>query len=90
MDNISQKFSTNISDNTVFNIKNTASFLNISSATVRNWVKSGYLKSFNNNSKNFFHINEIKNIKSEIINGSSVKLSKRANKSKADRTFIPE
>ncbi|MEA2065305.1 MAG: N-6 DNA methylase [Patescibacteria group bacterium] len=85
-----QKISTKINNNTIFDIKNTASFLNISSATVRNWLKSGHLKSFDNNSKNFFHINEIQNIKSKIINGNFVKLNKRANKSEATKTFIPE
>ena len=90
MANGAQKIITNINNNAVFNIKNTASFLGISSATVRNWAKCGYLKSFDNNSRNFFHINEIKNIKSEIINGNFVKLNKRANKSGANKTFIPD
>ena len=88
MANGAQKIITNINNNAVFNIKNTASFLGISSATVRNWAKCGYLKSFDNNSRNFFHINEIKNIKSEIINGNFVKLNKRANKSGANKTFF--
>ena len=38
----------------VLNIKNTAELLGISSATVRNWIKCGYLPTHNKNNKCFF------------------------------------
>ena len=71
-------------------LENTASFLGISTATVRNWIKCGYLKTLNGQFTNLFYLSEIENVKLKIANGSLEKLSKRANKSKADRTFIPE
>ncbi|MEK7549168.1 MAG: N-6 DNA methylase, partial [Patescibacteria group bacterium] len=74
----------------VLTLESTASYLGISTATVRNWVKCGHLKTYNDQSSNLFNLSEIENIKSEITNGNFEKLNKRANKSKADRTFVPE
>jgi len=74
----------------VLNIESTATFLGISTATVRNWVKCGYLQTLEENTKYFFHKKDIENIKSKILNGDLEKLNKRANKAKADRTFIPD
>ena len=74
----------------VLNIKNTATFLGISTATVRNWVKCGHLQTLNENRKYFFHKREIEDVKLKILNGDLEKLNKRANKAKADKTFIPE
>lgn len=90
MPNGVHKIYTNNDKDALLNLQNTASLLGISSATVRNWVKCGYLKTSNGNMKNLFHLSEIKNIKINIANGSLAKLNKRANKSKADKTFIPE
>lgn len=74
----------------VLDIENTATHLGISTATVRNWVKCGYLRTLGEKTKYFFDLKEVENIKSNIANGNLDKLSKRANKSKAERTFIPE
>lgn len=74
----------------VLTLESTASFFGISTATVRNWVKCGHLKTLNEQSTNSFLLSEIENVKLEITNGNFEKLSKRANKSKAGRTFIPE
>lgn len=74
----------------VLNIESTATFLGISTATVRNWVKCGYLQTLEENTKYFFHKKDVENIKSKILNGDLEKLNKRANKAKADRTFIPD
>ncbi len=74
----------------VLNIESVATLLGISTATVRNWVKCGYLQTFNENTKCFFHKREIEGIKLKILNGDLEKLNKRANKVKADRTFAPE
>ncbi len=74
----------------MLNIENTATFLGISTATVRNWVKCGYLQTFGENTKYFFHKKDIEDVRSKILNGDLEKLNKRANKVKADRTFVPD
>lgn len=53
----------------LLNLENTASLLGISSATVRNWVKCGYLKTSNEDPKNLFHLSEVEDIKVSIANG---------------------
>lgn len=78
------------SNEAVLNIESTATFLGISTATVRNWVKCGYLQTLGENTKYFFHKKDIEGIRSKILNGNLEKLNKRANKAKADRTFIPD
>lgn len=78
------------SNEAVLNIESAASFLEISTATVRNWVKCGYLQTIGENTKYLFPKSDIEDIKSKILNGDLEKLNKRANKAKADRTFAPE
>jgi len=46
----------------VLNIENVAAFLGISTATVKNWVKCGNLKTFNNSRYNF-HLRVERNTK---------------------------
>ncbi len=75
------------------NIKNTAELLGISTATVRNWIKSGILNPgqlpiYNNNY--FFYKTDVEKIKLKLLSGELERLNKRANKIKAKRTFIPE
>lgn len=79
-----------INNNTIVDLEKTATFLGISTATVRNWVKCGYLATHNKKKQYFFHLTEIENLKSSILEGGIKKLNGRANKSKAERTFIPE
>ncbi len=74
----------------IIDIEKASSFLGISTATVRNWVKCGHLKTYNNERRYFFSLSDIENIKSNIVNGDFEKLNGRANKSKAERTFIPD
>ncbi len=74
----------------VLNIESTATFLGISTATVKNWVKCGYLQTFGENTKYFFHKKDIEDVKFKIFNGDLKKLNKRANKTGADKTFIPD
>jgi len=90
MANGTQKLTMNIEGEAVLNLESAASFLGISTATVRNWVKCGYLETLGEKTKYFFHAKEVEGIKENISNGNFEKLNKRANKSKADRTFIPE
>ena len=40
--------------NDILNIEGTAEFLGISTATVRNWMKCGYLTAYNKNNSYFF------------------------------------
>ena len=42
----------------VLNLESTATFFDISTATVRNWVKCGYLKTLSEKTKYFFHLTE--------------------------------
>ena len=77
-------------NDTVLNLASTASLLDVSSATVRNWVKTGVLKTFDNKSKNFFDTKQITEIKTKMSNGNLNKLNQRANKSKANKTFTPD
>ena len=74
----------------ILNIANTAELLEISTATVRNWIKCGYIHPHNKNNKYFFHKADIEQIKLQLLNGKLEKLNKRANKIKARKTFIPE
>src|SRR3989344_3765344 len=90
MTNDFQKLFINSREDTMLNIENTASFLGISTATVRNWVKCGYLQTLGDNTKYFFNKKDVADVKSKILNGDLEKLSKRANKAKADRTFLPD
>lgn len=74
----------------VINLESAAVFLGISTATVRNWVKCGHLKTFNKSARYFFHKKDVEDVKSKILNGNLEKLNKRANKVKAEKTFIPD
>lgn len=71
------------------NLENAAELLGVSTATVRNWIKCGYLVTYNKNNKCFFNKVDIENIKSKFLNGEFGRLNKRANKTKARRTFVP-
>lgn len=74
----------------VINLKNTAVFLGISTATVRNWVKCGHLKTLNENAHYFFYKKDVEGVQLKISNGDLEKLNKRANKEKAEKTFVPD
>ena len=65
-----------------------AVMLGISTATVRNWVKTGYLQTVADT--NLFDSKNIKELKNKITTGEVGKLNKRANKSKSNNTFVPD
>src|SRR3989338_1262104 len=67
-----------------------AAMLGISTATVINWVKCGHLRPVEQSRQNDFSVFEIENVQRQIFNGELEKLNKRANKSKAEKTFIPD
>lgn len=73
----------------ILNLEKTASFFGVSTATIRNWVKCGHIQTQKEEKGYFFHLAEIENVKNNITNGDLNKLNGRANKSKAERTFIP-
>ena len=74
----------------ILNIESVADILGISTATVRNWTKTGHLTIYNKNNNQFFYRTDIEKIKRKLLSGELEKLTKRANKIKAKRTFIPE
>ncbi len=72
-------------------IQNTALLLNVSPATVRNWLKCGHLPFLHHqNAGYFFHKKDIESIKLKILSGKWEKLNKRANKTKSRKTCIPK
>lgn len=76
-------------DNDYISVSETASILCIHTASIRNWVRHGYLKPVNTEGRLYFHKNEVEKLKSEIDTGKLERLNKRANKSNARMTFIP-
>ncbi len=76
-------------NNTTLNLENAAAFLGISTATVRNWVKCGRLRTIDKDANDFFCLNEVKSIKMKIASGDIGRLNKRANKTTANRAFVP-
>ncbi|MCK9580539.1 MAG: N-6 DNA methylase [Methanoregula sp.] len=85
-----QELTASINAKNVIDLEKAASFLGISTATVRNWVKCGHLQTYTNDRRYFFHLSDIENVKNNITNGDLNKLNGRANKSKVERTFIPD
>lgn len=85
-----QELTASINAKNIIDLEKAASFLGISTATVRNWVKCGHLPTHTNDKRYFFHLSDIENVKNNIKNGELNKLNGRANKSKAERTFIPD
>jgi len=85
-----QELTASINAKNVIDLEKAASFLGISTATVRNWVKCGHLPTYTDDKRYFFHLSDIKSVKNNIENGELNKLNGRANKSKAERTFIPD
>lgn len=74
----------------ILNIEDTADILEVSTATVRNWVKSGQLSAYKENNKYFFYRIDLEKIKLKLLSGELERLNKRANKIKAKKTFVPE
>ena len=85
-----RELTASINTKNIIDLEKAASFLGISTATVRNWVKCGHLQTHATDKRYFFSLSEIENIKANIENGDLNRLNGRANKSKAERTFIPD
>lgn len=72
--------------NKLFSQKEAANYLGISSASITNWVRHGYISKIQNQ----FHENELDLLKRKIELGEIDRLNKRANKSKSKNQFIPD
>ncbi len=73
----------------IITTKRAAGILEVSEATVRNWVKHGYLSS-GELTKNNFRSSDVDKLKRQIESGEIKRLRKRANKKKSDKSFVPE
>lgn len=70
-------------------INEAASLLSISTATVRNWIKSGKIRALAEGRSLVFDEDEILSLKKEIESGASPRLKSRRNKKAIEGTYIP-
>ena len=73
-----------------FSIKETARQLGITTTTVQNWEKQGYLKPIKKNNTLLYQKRQVLHLKEQIENGEIGRLGNRANKKNSNRTFVPE
>ena len=73
----------------ILTVKEAATFLGVSSATIRNWEKHGYLSAMHRVKPISYPKEGIKQLKELIKNGQIERLNTRANKRNANRTFVP-
>lgn len=73
----------------LMDIEQVADFLQISPATVRNWIKHNYLTPVSQQSKLKFFVQDVHSLKQDIAAGRVIRLRKRANKDKSVTTFLP-
>jgi len=71
-------------------LKNTSEILDVSTATVRNWIRCGYLSPVVRDKKRVFLYNEIINLRKKIGSGKIDRLRRRANKRKSQSVFLPQ
>ena len=76
-------------DTQFLDIRETAHFLEISSATVRNWMKHDYISPATTEGRTRFALRDVRALKKNLLNGSIDRLRKRANKNRASSTFLP-
>src|ERR1035437_10281834 len=70
-------------------LSNVASMIGVSSATVRNWVRAGYLTPAAQVPLCFFEEDAIR-LRTKIVSGSLGRLRTRANKASSDSRAIPK
>lgn len=73
----------------ILTVNETASFLGVSSATIRNWEKNGSFSAIQKVKPVSYPEEDVKKLKEQIKNGQISRLNTRANKRNAKRTFIP-
>ena len=71
-------------------LQETADLLGISTATVLNWQRHGYLNPLKHGQKKFYKIEEIIDTRNKIDNGQIDRLNSRANKKNSGKTFLPQ
>lgn len=81
--------STEINSTDTLLLKEVAVLLSVSTATVRNWIKSGRINVIRQGRTAFFDKQEILQIKQEIESGASHRLKSRRNKIAVEGTYIP-
>jgi type I restriction-modification system DNA methylase subunit len=67
-----------------------ADYLGVSEATVKNWIRHGYLKPLPDKTLISFDAPVVAALKEKINSGEIGRLNKRANKRDAGKSFIPE
>lgn len=70
-------------------IEEVAALLSVSTATIRNWIKSGKIQAINHGRSPIFDEQAIMQIKNEIESGASHRLKSRRNKRAVDGTYVP-
>jgi predicted RNA methylase len=75
---------------TFISVKDASEILLVSSATIRNWVKSGMLTVVSENNKIMLNKEEVLTLQISIKNGSSSRLKSRRNKSSSSGNFVPK
>ena len=74
----------------IIDLAETADFLGVSKATVRNWIRHKYLSPLIKNKNTVFDYNEVKLLKENISKGAVVRLNNRANKRESTKKFVPK
>ncbi len=74
--------------NTSLSVETAATYIGVSTATIRNWVKAGHLKPTSSRPI-LFQQNELSRLKDAIKSGDVARLRIRANKTKSSTTSIP-
>jgi len=72
------------------NLESAGSALGVSTATVRNWIRSGHLNTQNSGGKIKFDAGHIEEIKRKLSTGELGRLQTRANKKRSRASFIPK
>jgi len=74
---------------TIITVKQASEILDVSEATVRNWIRHGYLKPLEY-TKSKFRDTDVNDLKEKIKCGKIKRLRNRANKRNAGNLFVPE
>jgi len=74
--------------NLIIDASQCAELLGISKASIKNWIKHGYLKPVDNTNK-YFNLVEVNSLQRAIEKGEVNRLNRRANKAKANKRYIP-
>ncbi len=76
-------------ENEVMDISQVAEFLQISTTTVRNWIRHNYLMPISPDRRTRFSTRDVVIFKENLTTGQIGRLRKRANKDKSTDTFLP-